>query len=67
MSSVAGKVLILRKMVAEFNTILNITYADLVSRYTMFEDNKCAEEATNVPKNKPRTKQLQNTTTLEKL
>ena len=52
------KSLALKRMILELKPILNIPKATLLIRYTLFKDNKGAEELANVPKNRPRTKHI---------
>ena len=54
----ARDILPLRSIVIELNPILKILTVELVMKYTLFEDNKGAEELTNVTKNRPRTKHI---------
>lgn len=54
LSSIAREDLSLREMITQLNQILNISDADWVIRYTLFEDKKGVEELVNVPKSRPR-------------
>ena len=56
LSTGVREVLPLRKLILEIRHILDILEVSLRIRYTLFEENKGAEELVKVPTNRPRTR-----------
>ena len=58
LSTAAKEVLPLRETITDLKFILNYLDTYLVIIYILFEDNKGAEDLSNIPKNRPRIKHI---------